>query len=376
MGRRKQANLIETVKTASVPNSKKPLYIVIQLTIFGGGGILGFGALLSSIDTARTMITPPIAAIGIIMAVAVAFSALLVRLTHKRQGRLGEVAQLLYWSNRQWFAWLGVVFLLCTPFWLPSSVLTDTKKPVKARQDPHQRKLTQLLNDSRVQSSIKQLLGDEYETYNCCMKAVTSSKYDTKNRVYVYSGYMPGIDGSFRGFVAIGEPTGLYVAITDDGETGKYYTNDNSYAYTPPDFLMVDMESIYWKPCSLKTLSPASRAVDGNYTRDGSQVAESASIEVTRKKDGNIRIYGFANYGGRTGEIGDEAGEDAEEYYKLDVFDDHLKYTEPAVYEPKSGLPEPVLYLTFFEGGLIVQECGSGFGGMDVTFGGIYNKDK
>lgn len=113
--------------------NKAPIQIIFEITLFGGGGLLAFGAILDAFSNALSIVTPRVTIVGTVVAVIVSIIVLLVKSKPNTGKKYRNFINLFRWSNKEWFALTGIVFLLWTPYWLRS--LTGSPKEENSQSE-------------------------------------------------------------------------------------------------------------------------------------------------------------------------------------------------------------------------------------------------
>ncbi|MGH8655575.1 MAG: hypothetical protein ACREYE_26895 [Gammaproteobacteria bacterium] len=76
-------------------SERKPIQIIIQITLIGGGSLLAFGAVLDALSNALTIITPRITQVGTAIAVVLALVVVFIRFKYQWRHRNYDLVSML-----------------------------------------------------------------------------------------------------------------------------------------------------------------------------------------------------------------------------------------------------------------------------------------
>lgn len=214
-----------------------------------------------------------------------------------------------------------------------------------------------LLENTKVDKKLEQLLGKEYSYVKECMYAIDSDVRYIDGK-YFMSGGMPGLYSIMEAAITLTDDEEIECAFLQDG-TCNYYATASAF-YESPSGNMIEWMSTY-EDYIIKfhegEYNPKDESdISGTYTRTDS----SAQITIEKTEEGTYHVKGFASWGINTGEIDGELEQ---------INSQQFSYVESFGDEYKSELK-----IIAYEDKLFVETIQGVFGGLNVNFAGTYNK--
>ncbi|MDD7218389.1 MAG: serine/threonine-protein kinase [Clostridia bacterium] len=210
-----------------------------------------------------------------------------------------------------------------------------------------------LLENVKVDQSLKKMLGTKYDYVKECLYTIDSDVKYTDG-IYFMKGGMPGLYSIMEAAVTLTDDGQIECGFLQNGIC-NYYASDASLYESPSWYMIQWMASCEESDIYFHRQNPEPEQITGIYLREDS----AASITIQESHKGEYSVHGQAVWGINTGQIEGT----------LNKINPH-KFS----YVEDMGGYRAELRVITYGSKLFVTTLEGSFGGLNVSFDGTYNK--